>query len=88
MIGPASPTASRTSAQPVQVPGDVGVADLDLEAAVALGLRLREQRDVGLVGEMEVEAAGVEPDLGIAAAEQTPQRQAQPPCRAGPTAPG
>ena len=54
----------------MQVVFEIGVADLDLEGAVAEGVGAFEQIDKVLVGQMEVEARGVGANFIAASAEE------------------
>ena len=62
--------------QAMQVALEVGVADLDLEGGVADRVGVPEQLDEGVVGEMEVEPAGIGGDAIAAAAEVAPEGKA------------
>ena len=59
--------------QAMQVALEVGMADLDLEGRVADRVGVPEQRDEGVVGEMEIEPAGIGGDAIAAAAEVAPE---------------
>ncbi len=62
--------------EPVQIPGEVWIANLDLESLVADGVGVAEKIDEIAVAQMVVEARSIGPDFGAPRPEKLVERQA------------